>query len=489
MALSPWGPYRPDAAETNTSVSPNITNATAFKDPEAGLSYGPLKGLSVPATADALPEAPRGGVSVVDRAGVYSSFIGTGSELYKLAVDFGLVSIGSGYAVPSGDNWSMAPFGNLLLATNRFDGVQEYDVEAGGTATPLAGAPVARILFPCFDCMFYGDCDGDNRLLINSAINDHANISSGGAGYQVMPDGEEIVGGRELTRGFGVLFQRNAVRSLNRVGDGRIYTMDVLGAGVGAVNPDCIASINGAAFFIDTDGPQMVTQEGIRAIGEGKVARTFIESLAANGLTNVQAAIDPKYARVRWRYKRFDVDSDTVFQHALDYYWRLDEFVAVEDESSYILTLGTPGYDMDSIDALYPSMDDPTMPDMDSRFWFGGEPTLGGLNADFQFGTYEGMNLAAILESGTITLANSLMLRSLKPVTDSPNSTIAIAARDALNATRAYSADEYGIQRSGVVRIRARGKNLSARQTVPAAEIWTFARGIDDIVGQAGGMR
>jgi hypothetical protein len=65
---------------------------------------------------------------------------------------------------------------------------------------------------------------------------------------------------------------------------------------------------------------------------------------------------------------------------------------------------------------------------------------------------------------------------------------VAIGYRDSLSLPKTYSS-EFGIQRSGRSMARARGKNLSIRLSIPASETWTFARGVDAIEFQQGGVR
>lgn len=493
MPVQPWGFFRPDAAETNAGVSANILNAIIRKD-ELGVSYGPDHGISVPASAVAISAPPKGGISVVDRAGIYFAFIGTDTTIEQLTVTYTFNTVGTGYSLTSGDRWSAIGFGNFALFTNTTDGLQQYDVEAGGTFTAVPNTYSPRIIFLAFDCLFGGDCldsNGirDNRLLRNSAINDHTNFEDKGAGYQVMPDGEEIIGGAQLSNSIAVVFQRNAVRRLTRTIDGSIYTMDDFAIGVGATNPSCIVAINGVAYFIDTDGIKAVSAgSGVVNIGEGKVDEWFLGMVAAGGLASIEAAVDPAMQRVRWRYQAASNVSTTTFSDTLDYYINIGEFVPGNVATQAIITLATPGYDMDSMDSLYPSMDDPTMPDMDSRFWAGGEPGLLGIDENGKAGFFNGATLEATLETGTIMLDQSSLINSVDMVTDSPDALLSLSVRDRLSSPKVYT-NESAITASGTSYTRGRGHCISAKARHPAATDWVFNRGIDNIKAKTGGSR
>ena len=229
--MLPSGFYRPDLAESNFGLWLKIRNAGLFRD-EVGVAYGPHPGLEVLSSAVALPSAPRGAISVVTRDGIYQNYAGTADKLFKVASDGSWTEIGSGYAVPGGDSWSMAQFGDYVYFTNRTDGVLRYSIEAGGTVDAVSGAPKARVIFLLFNTLAALDCDGNNRLMKTSKINDPT-VWSGDASctYQEFPEGEELIGGGELGQTLAVVLQRNAVRVLARTTDRSIFTSTLLSSG------------------------------------------------------------------------------------------------------------------------------------------------------------------------------------------------------------------------------------------------------------------
>lgn len=492
MTLAPFGQFAPDIAETNLSVTGNILNVMPISD-EVGVAYAPCKSLSSPTGATAIVGTPRGGTSVVDRAGNFFAFVGTSSDIQRFNSAYTWTALGTGYALPSGEVWSALAFGNYALFTNRQDGLQQYDVEAGGAFAAVPNTFAPRFLFTAFDCVFYGDCldkagNRDNRLLRNSAFNDHTNLVDGGAGYQIMPDGEELVGGAELSSNFAVVFQKNAIRGLTRTSDGSVYSMYLMAIGVGAVNTQCIASINGVAYFVDTDGFKSVSPSGIRNIGSERVNRTFLGNMGADGLSTIEAAVDPANQRIVWSYQGVSDPSGGPYTAKMAYYYDLDRFAPFDQSTQIILTLATPAYDMDSMSALYPSMDDPTMPDMDSRFWAGGEPRLFGVGATGMGGFFDGPALAARAETATITLNTSRLLNEISLVTDSALATVSIGARDALYASAGYSGQS-SVTTTGKYKTRARGRFMSALAEIPAGDDWTFLRGVDDLSFQGSASR
>ncbi len=478
-----FGEWAPDRANTS---DPTVLAKCINAQPKVG-GYGPTASLFVAPTATALPAAPRGGASGVDASGVYQAFIGTQSTIELLTSTFTYTTPGTGFNLGAGDNWSMSSYGKFMLATNRTDGVQAYDMDAGGVFAAVTDAPDARILFPAFGAVFAGDCNGVNTLLLNSAIQDHTNWTTGAAGYQRFQEGEEIVGGCEVARGVALLFQRNAIRVL--VFDSQnFYNQEILAKEQGAVNPDCIVPVKGGAYIIDTDGFYFVTPGGVTPIGAGRVDEEFISRLAANGFNSVQGAYDPSRHRVLWRYQRSDVASETVFEDIIAYDTRYDRFYEIEETTTFILNMSTPGIVLDAMDGYGP-LDQMVQIPLDSRHWFGGEPRLGGVDENLKFGFFDGPNLAATFETTTTENATRVHISKEKPVSDATDITIEIGQSDELSDPLTWTSGRTK-QRGGLVPIRADGKNLRHRMTIAAADpTFTMARGISDVVGNGGGPK
>lgn len=484
MTLQPFGPWRPDMASTNPGISRQMRNVILRRD-TSGISVEPMPSLGPIGVA--LPSAPLSTGSAVTRAGVYVSFAGTATNLYRSSSSFTYSSVGSGFAVPPGDVWSFEQFGDFMVASNTVDGQVQYNVETSTGFAAVGGTPPkARVLARIFQCMFALDCDGDNRLARNSDIENHEEWRPGVgvAGYQTFVDGEELLGGAEWSSGSGCIIQRNAVRLLTRVPNEQLYQQDILSFGVGATNPQGIVHIQGASFFPNNDGFYMASSAGVVPIGADKVNQWFLERASGNALNTIEGAYDPINRRVIWRYQAADVMSEEVFQNEMIYDLRLEEFVEGEFPLSGITTVSSPGYTLEELDVFGP-LD--TLPySLDDRAWFGGEPRLGGFDGSFKFGFFDGDNLEAVAETAITDFNESMMVNSVRPVTDAQAAVIRVGQSDNLYTPLVYS-DPAAIQPEGHAPIYARGKNLTFEMTVPAAATWSEARGADDIELEAEG--
>lgn len=473
-------------AETNSGVSLEILNAILFRD-ELGVAYGPHPDIGALSTAVALPSTPKGITSVVTRAGGYQAYAGTADKLFKIAADGTYTEIGSGYAVPSGDQWSMSQFGDYIYFTNTFDGLLRYNIETGGAVTPVSGAPKGRIIFPLFNTLCMLDCDGDNKLLKTSKINDPT-VWSGDASnrYQFFPDGEELVGGGELSQGLAVIFQRNAIRVLTRTRDRSIFISDQLALGIGAQSPQSIVIVRGWAYFVDTDGFHRTNGGGTEPIGKDKVSRTFIKSLAANALVSVQGAYDPEHNRVLYRYLKSTALDPDICEDILAYHIDEGEWVPIDLDTAALITMSSPGYTLDELD-VFGTLDTLPYP-LDSRAWKGGEPRLAAVGSDLKFGFVAGDNLACTLESGAKLGSQRELINSITPVTDSPVVTVSVGVKERVQDDFTWKTP-VAVQTSGRAPVRGAGRVKAFRASFAAGAAWTFMRGFENPEGAGVGLR
>lgn len=481
-----FGPPRPDLAETNPGVTRTAINVNPRVDLEGVVSYHPRASLAVAApSATALPAAPRGGLSVVTRAGLFKGYFGTAAQLYELTSTYGFTAIGSGlYALPSGHHWGMAQYGVSIIFTNTADGMFSYNIETPAGVNAISGAPDARFVFVAFECVFALDCDGDNRVMKNSAPGSLSNWTTQGAGFQEFPDGEALMGGGAINEGTAAVLQGAAVHLLQAVSDKRIYTKRKISDEVGAVCPQCIVQAPGALYFISSNGPMRVSAGGLEFIGQDKVSRTFME--AVGDVTTIEGAYDPGRRQVAWRY---DTGSgNEVFSNILVFDLATGEFITVTEQTTALVKMSSPAISLDDFAASGFGDLDALEISLDSDAWKGGRPRLAAMNAGRLFGFFDGATLAAQVDSATLTNTKTMLFRWATPVTDAANVTLTLGVKDRLADTFAFK-DPASMVASGRVPLRGRGKAAILRMEIAAGETWTYARGFDDVDLSLGGPR
>lgn len=459
-----YGPYRPDIAETNPAMSRRVLNVNPRKDSQ-GVSYHPRRSLQVTSGAMALPAAPRGALAVVQRSGEFKGYFGTVDMLYEMDSTYQFTSIGTAYAVPTGHNWGMCQYGEHLIFTNTTDGMLSWDIETGGSVVAVTDGPAARAAFVWAEMLIALDCDGDNRLMRNSAPGSYTNWVNRGAGAQEFADGEALMGGGVVNDGQAVVIQRGAVRLLTVTGTERIFRIDKLPGEVGAVGPDCIVQIPGGVAFMDSSGPQIATAQGVAPIGDNKVARTFIASVS--DLAAVTGAYDPELRQIVWRKD----DSELLI-----YDLATQEFVPVIESTAAIIRMSNPALTLEDLDD-FGTLD--SLPySLDSNAWKGGRPRLAALDGDLKFGFFDGAPLAGECETATLTDNASMLVSWVLPVTDDADATVVLTVRDRLADAPTYK-DASALVASGRCPVRGRGKCVSVIVRHAAGAVWTYDRGIE----------
>lgn len=479
-----FGPYRPDMADTNPGVSARVINVNPRRD-AAGVAYGPRRAFKRPGSGSALPGAPRGGLAVVNRQGEFKGVFGTVNKLFEMQADYTFDEIGTGYTLPVGNNWAMMQYGDNVLLNNIADGMLLFDSETSGAVTVVPGAPKARSMFLAFECVFALDCDGDNRLMKNSAPGTFDNWRTAGAGNQEFPDGEALMGGGQINDNTAAVLQRSAVHMLNLSGDSRIYTKAKVADGIGAVNPECIVQAPGALYFWDSSGCYRISAAGLEAIGQDKINKAFMDALGEDGLSTIEGAYDPERKQASWRYKSQAAPSEIVFDNIIIFDEVTKEFAEVHERTTALVKMSSPALALEDLDQ-FGSIDDLAF-SLDSSVWKGDRPRLGALDGNFMFGFFEGAYLAASIDSATLINPKSMLVTSCLPITDADEITVSMGVRNRLADAVSWKAPSK-MQASGRVPTRARGKALTARVDIPSS-VWSYIRGIDDLVVSEGGGR
>lgn len=480
------GFYRPDLPQTNRGVSGAVLNAMLMKDTEAGVSYGPQRGIGVLDTADALPTAPRGAATAVNRSGFNRVYAGTADKLYEISADGSITEIGSGYAVPSGDNWSITQFLDYIYFTNTADGLFRYNIELGGAVSAVTDAPKARFIFPLFNTLAALDCDGDNRMMRTSKIGD-GGVWSGDASCRFQPfnEGEALIAGGEIGQFGAVVLQNNAIRLLARTRDRSVFTSSLLESASGAQGPDGVCFTKGWCYFMDTDGPQRTNGAVVEPIGRDKIATTMIKNMATNGTQTVQVAYDPATRRVLYRYQSVAGTNDEVFDDILAFDIDTKEWVPLSMQTAALVALASPGYTLDDLD-VFGDLDHLPYP-LDSRVWKGGEPRIGAFSADFKFGFLEGNNLECTLETGAIVGQASMRVTKATPFTDAEQGIVQMGFKKRIADDFEWG-DETAIDEDGHAPVDDAGNVVAFRFKVAAGVDWTFMRGFDFLKSTTRGM-
>lgn len=486
----PYGVLAPD----QTVLAPGLMLQADGVQPLAD-GFGPFPSLSVASTATALSGAPRGlfGYQTADGTWAIVGFTASAAEL-KLSDDT-WSTIDSGLTTTAGDDWCAGRFGTKLLYSNTTQGMRAYDVEAGGAAAAVAAANAPRWFFECGNILFYLDCldsagARNNRLIRSTAFSDHTNTTTKGADYQALESGGALIWGGKLSDTTGFILQQRAARviQVGNVGNA-LWGIQSVFEEFGAVGAKSVVSFNGAVFWLATDGFRMFTLGGgPQQIGAGFIDQWFLDRVDQSDMSLVQGSIDPFRKNVMWRWKRAANSSTTVFEDIIGYNWQFKKWFTLTLQTTYLGFSAQTAATWDAYDATatWDGLGDHVI--WDSRLLQGGQPIFGAMNSAFKFGYFTGGNMAATLETAINPSPVSTLIAFARPEDDSPDGTLELGVRDALDDATTWKAG-VAKQTSGRVPVRGRGKYIQFRRNITASSSWKLAKGVDNVQAAASGPR
>jgi hypothetical protein len=104
---------------------------------------------------------------------------------------------------------------------------------------------------------------------------------------------------------------------------------------------------------------------------------------------------------------------------------------------------------------------------------------LSAVNSSHSVGFFNGANMDAQIETEEVDgKGRRVQINAMRPITDSPDALISMAARDNLQTSSRYTS-ETAINTIGVCPQRVETRYARAHMHIPAGSSWTFARGVE----------
>ena len=487
----PYGPLAPDAKENAPGVCMAANGVLPLVE-----GYGPAQKLVTPSSADALPAAPRGAITVVKRSEATQVYALTEETLQALGTDYTWTEIESGLSCTADHDWSTEQFGDKLLYTNTTEGLRAYDVEAGGAASAIAAAGDPREIFVCANMVFGLDCkdnagDRNNRLIRNSDFNDHTDWTGGAADQQPLEKGGALLGGFNLKNNAAVIVQSDALRLLQfgNAGGGAMYSLQEIATGRGAVGRKSCVAFDGVLYGLSTNGFwRFSLGGGLQWIGSGKVDQWFMGRVAQSDLLSVQAVIDPARKVVLWRYPMSTDALSTVTENVIGYSWEFDRWFTWSVSMAYLSRIATPGYTVGTAGAIFGTLADAPRIGIGDRFWQGGAEVLAAIDSSLKYAAFSGGAQAATIRTSTSNSPVTTLIGWATPIDDAAGGTLAMGVSDSLDADLTWKAGAAKVS-AGRTPQRGRGLNLAFERSIPINETWTYAKGVDHIKANSGGPK
>lgn len=481
--LVPFPDFAPDQSDFNPKASKHVINCKPTKD-----GYAPLGSLV--AVSDALPTAPRGGISVKNDTNTWKTFAGTATNLYLLGSSSYIWSEISratdDYALSDGVFWRFARFGNYLIATAAGSTYPQFvDLGTSDDFANLTNATFeASRVGVVGDFLVFGRIDGDNRTLKWSAVNNIFGWTTAQAGSdeQVLPDGgaiQEIIPQAQNA----IIIQEFCIRRMVfDPASGLVFRFEVMDPERGAFAPRSIVNIGPNDFvYLAKDG----FYRGVQAmpIGSQRVDKWFFENCASDKYDLVSGTLDPFDKIVWWRFEDSDGNN-----YRLGYHWQLDRWCYSTTDALDLFPSATAGLTLTELTSLYGTIDN--MPyAVGSRFYQGGIPGLAGFTSDFKYGFFDGPNLEASIrtERKMLNYPNRAATGRIRVLADTDDATVKIAASETPNGMMSFGSALSRHTGQNFINSRVSGRYHQFETVIPADTSWSNATAIDVEYTNGGG--
>lgn len=486
MSFLPIADYRPDIADINSQFTDEIRNVL----PADG-SYIPMPDFRP--FSNAFPEKPYGAFAARGLDGTTAIFAGTATRLFMLDnTNLSWKDISQPnfrYSASEEARWSFASFGNYIIAVNKNNSPQVFDLGRSATFRNLGGNPPRAgtvKVWGDFVCLMQLP-DNPNRVHW-SGLNDIEcwSVGTKSCDYQDFPDGGAVQGSSEATN--PIIFLQSAIyRAIFVPGSDITFSFQKIHDKRGAKSYNSIGSRGELSFYADEGGFFQIASTGeVVPIGFEKIDRTVFSRMNANNLADMFCAIDPFYNRVYWA---MDYNGSGMLNELLVYDWGLQKWSVITIAASAIMPIYTSGYTLEGLDAITTIIE--KLPfSLDSKVWQGGAPILGAFSIDYRLGSFSGPAMEAVVSSQEVGATNGCVNRieSVIAQIDTDQATLAIGARMRRNPQEPvkWSNEKQPSYNTGRYHGRCRARFHKFRLCVPAGERWTHITGFDVEFTKAG---
>lgn len=441
-----WFPDLPDFENPGIILAENVI-------PEA-IGYRQLRSLV--SFTDALNAACLGSFWVQSSGGTINNFAGSVADLYQLtgADTWTDVSrtVGGVYAAT---NWEFEKFGERILAANRVDAPQYFDMGSSAAFENLPGSPPkAAHIAIVKDFIVLGNLDDGtvrpNRLQW-SGFN---NSEIWGSSLATQTDFQDLFGrGGAIQRivpgSTGIVFQEHSIRRMDYVGPSLVFNINEIERGRGTPASNSVVWVGGNVYYLGHDGFYSFNLNSLSTqIGAEKVDRWFRDNAAATKISDVRGVVDRRNRLVLWGFKSSagSVTNDRL----IIYSYPNERWSYGKVDTEHLGEFISSGYTLDTLHTVLPLGIDADSIPVESEAYRGGNiPTVMAFDTAHQSATFDGAALVAILDSKETGRRHRMHLNALRPMVQGTPSLIQvqIGTRNKQNETYSFGS---GLSENGI---------------------------------------
>lgn len=498
--MVPFGEYLPDQPDFQSAGSAAILNVV----PKTQGSYGPAPSMS--AVTGALRNRCLGAAFTRDFAGNVWGIAGDATRLYKNvagSTNWINVSRAGSYSTPTDGQWSLAQFGERIVATNWVNEIQSMVMGVDPLFSNLsADAPKARYVARVRDFLMVANTvDGVDGSIPQRvwwpAIGDPTTWPTPGSdtAAQLQSGFVDLYGDGGWNQGIAaglsgadvVIFQERNIWRGMYIGPPAVFSFSQIESARGTPAPGSIVSIGPAVYYLADDGFYACDGSQSVAIGNEKVDRTFWADVDQSFLYRITAAVDPTNKLIYWAYPG-PQNEGGLPNRILVYHYGLGRWSKIDAQTVEIMVSRalTIGYTLDQLDQ-FGTLETLPFP-LDSRAWTGGALNLAGFDRTHKLAYFSGTPLAATIDSTEANLNEKGMafISRVWPMVDVVAAEVTMGRRNRLADPVVWGSPSSMTATTGNCPVRSTGVFHRARMTIPAGETWTHAQGFQFDARSAG---
>jgi hypothetical protein len=402
-------------------------------------SYRGLNSLS--SFSDALTAACVGTFWGQDDSNVVFNFAGDFTDLYRLdgGVTWTSVNrlVGGDYA---SSNWEYTKFGDRVIAANKADLLQYYDLNTSSEFDDLPGSPPkAKTIATVRDFVMLGDVDGLGPNFIQWSGFNNSELWTPSLATQA--DFQELFGRagrvqRIVPGEFAIIFCEHSIFRADYAGPPIVFQIDEVERKRGTPSPNSVAWTGNHVYYFGWDG--FYVFDGIKStpISHNRVSKWFIENSADDARDTMRAAVDRINRLVIWAFK----SSSSAVQNdrLVIYNWGADKWSYGILDTEIIDEFVSAGFALDDLDVPLPGGIDADSINVDSTQFLGGIVNLQAFNSSHEAATFGGVPLTSIIDTKEVSSgsAQRLVTNSVRPLVEggpSTSITVQVGTRNSLH--------------------------------------------------------
>lgn len=345
-------PFDKGFAPDGSMLDPSALSAAVDVIPsERGMRYAPT-GQAISGVG-ALAAACKGAFSGRKLDGSVRTFAGTATKLYELVGTSWTDRSAGGGSYTTGTRWSFAQFGDITLASNDADNIQQT---SSGAFAAIANAPKARIVItvPNFAVAFntqdgssstaFGDSPDRWWCSAYQAATDWAiNATNQCVSERLIGSGGEITAAAPFGTGW-VAYKARDIFHAFYSGDAAVFTTQRVPGNWGCVGPDALADIGNAHFVVGPD--DIYIYDGARpvSVASGKLRNWLFAVPSSDSMDPTAAHLTTvRFDRSRglvWVFYPVFNGGGTVCKQALVYHIASGRWGTSKYATTKSLTLG-----------------------------------------------------------------------------------------------------------------------------------------------------